>query len=362
MKHTILRRALALLLTLMLALSLTACGDDSKEPHGSAGKLDPKTDKDTSRTDDEGFSELAQAALDDLCSHRQQEYLAAAFLGEREKDDTTSLSAWLNNNCPDMVSIWPFLQEIGEKDIVGDYGDLYCIVPLVESAQVAVKSVEWEVLGNGLEPHYSDPLYSGEVGKPFLVYIGYAEIVPNEMYETDTVIEYTRDDGYANQWGPEHQWGAIYRPSDNGHDSVMDFSLLYGVGDYLPYMDYDSAPDAEWLPPTDMGLAGTKWESNNGWAIEFTYDEYADNVSGVMALYEPVEDAYGSIYRSLYFESTWWISYDCLSLGYYDGNCPFPLLISPSGEELVIMKSDDGSVLPFFEPGQSCVTLDLTYN
>lgn len=90
MKHTTLRRALALLLSLVLALSLTACGSESQDNSGTAGKLDStKTDADAAQSGDtdtaddgwQGFSDEAQAALDDLIAHRQQEIFAAAALG-----------------------------------------------------------------------------------------------------------------------------------------------------------------------------------------------------------------------------------------------------------------------------------------
>lgn len=238
------------------------------------------------------------------------------------------------------------------------HGELYCIVPLAESACVTVKSVEWNYEGNGSVPTFSDPLYCGEVGKPFLMYVNYGGVAGLWDDDPDTIIEYERDDGFAATWFPEHEEGCIFRQYQDGHDSVMDFSLLYDIGDYIPYLDIGPAPDSEWLPPTDLGLGNTAWYSDNGWVLEFSYDESAGVGSGCMVLYQPVEDEDGTTLTP-YYDGTWWMEDGSLCLGVYEGNCPFPLLISPSGEKLVIMQADDGSVLPFFEKGQTTVGLTL---
>lgn len=368
MKNTTLRRALALLLALMLVLSLAACGsddaDDGKQQDSQTGSIKQdagKTDTDApdNKDTEKSYSEKAQAAIDGLYTNQWKELFAASYLGHRDENETTDLVGWLHDNNPAAISFWPFLAEISEEDIIGEYGDLYCIVPMVESAEVTVKSVEWETLGNGMMPHYSDPLYSGEVDRPFLVYISYND---NWSSEPNMVIGYVKDDGSDAEWFPEQQEGYIFCPLDkNGNKLILDFANLYEVGDYVPHLEDTPDADSEWLPPTDMGLAYTTWYSENGWMLVFDYDENADNFSGVMTLYKPVEEDEG-MGLVFYFESSWWISYDCLCLGYYNGNCPFPLLISPSGEQLVIMQSEDGSVLPFFEPGQTICGLTLSYN
>ena len=136
-------------------------------------------------------------------------------------------------------------------------------------------------------------------------------------------------------------------------DMIFDFAHLYDVGDYIPRLDDGYAPDAEWLPPTELGLANTCWYSDNGWLLEFGADGSADDG---MVLYQPAED--GTL--APYYEGSWWMEDDSLCLGVYEGHCPFPLLISPSGEQLIVMQADDGSVLPFFEEGQTTVGLTLS--
>ena len=370
MKH----RPMTLLLALTLVLNLSACGSKSDTPQGSSGKLGaPKQDAQSATTETTpvtapeepapfAFSEIAQASLDDLCAHGQQEYMAAAFLGEREQGDTRSLSAWLYDTDPGLASYWPFLEEIPEESIFGEYGDLYCIVPLLESACVTLKEVAWETLGNGMEPHYSEPVYYGEVGKPFLIYIQY-----NDMWnsEPDLVIEYVRQDGFAATWFPEQEAGHIFRPDENGHACVIDFALLYDLGDYVSYL-YDGADvESQWCSPTALGLGNTNWCSDNGWMLQFGYDETAEGNSGGVVLYEPVSEG-DDVLLTRYCHGAWWMQDECLYIDAYTDQGEmvggwFSLRISPSGEQLVIIQSGDAFPLPFFPDGQSLAGLTLSY-
>ncbi len=357
MKHRSLSRAAALLLALVLAGGLTACGG---EPQGSSLQLGTtKTDPNSAA---HTFSEEAQQALDDLRARQNGELFAAAYLGYREEGDTSDLTAWLHNEVPALAASMPFLPEIPEENIIGDHGDLYCIVPLDAAADLTVDRVAWTTSGNGSAPEFTEELYRSESAEPILVYANYGDW----RDETDVVVR-ASDGGTAVEWFPliDFETGGVNVPVDgNGADLVLDFSHLYeedwmdipafSDADYdvesEPSEEYD--PDAEWLPPTDMGLANTTWYSDNGWVLEFG--------SGNMILYQPVAGE-GNATLSPYYQGSWWMEGDSLCLGVYDGNCPFPLLISPSGEQMVIMQADDGSVLPFFAPGQTTCGMTLSY-
>lgn len=403
MKRKMVRRLAALSLALLLALSLAACGGAPEEEkpagngtasgtQGSIGKPaapkqddpaqpdapdtpdisdtpdDPETadTPDTPDTPDDPdtdpetpveftYSAAAQAAIEGLYVNYWHELFAASYLGYREEGDTGSLGAWLHDNCPMIASFWPFLEEIPQEDIIGEYGDLYCIVPMDASLTFTVKSVEWEQGGNGSVPHYSEPLYYPLIDRPFLLYVTYG----TWRDETSLTVEYTQPDGFVGTWCPTYD-PETGRLEEWCRDRVLDFAALYDIGDYIPHLEQDPAPDAEWLPPTNVGLGNTTWYSENGWVLDFRYDEAAGLGYGDMVLYQPVEDETGTT-LSPYYEGTWWMEDDSLCLGVYEGNCPFPLLIAPSGEQMVIMRSDDGSVLPFFMEGQSIVGMTLSY-
>lgn len=300
------------------------------------------------------YSDAAQAALDGLYMNYGHERFAASYLGYREDGDTSSLSAWMYDNNPAQASFWPFLLEIPGEDIIGEYGDVYCVVPMDGNLTFTVKSVEWETEGNGSTPHYSDPVYYAQIDRPFLLYITHTQW----RDETNLTVEFVEPSGFVGTWCPTYdpETGNLYAHSEG---NILDFAALYEIGDYVPHLgNNDPAPDSEWLPPTNLGLGNTTWYSDNGWVLEFSYIE--GDETGYMVLYQPVEDGDGMTLTP-YYDGTWWMEDDSLCLGVYDGNCPFPLLISPSGEQMVIMQAEDGSVLPFFREGQSIVSLTLSY-
>lgn len=365
MKHFTSPRAAALLLVLALTLGLTACSDSgvntggntgntvNDNTQGSLGKLEIPATPEVSN-EQYVYSEAAQASIEKLYNTRQNEIFSAAYLGYREADDTGSLIEWLYNSYPQMPAFWPFLEEIPQSDIIGEYGDLYCVVPMDESVTFSVKGVEWEILGNGTMPHYSEPLYTPEVNRPFLMYVTHGDW-PDE---TNLTLEIIEPNGFVATWFPSYdpETGCLPEIPGDWYDTIQDFARLYDIG----YGIATPVGDMEWLPPTNLGLGNTTWQSDNGWLLEFKYDENAGTGYGDMVLYQPVPGDDGTILTP-YYEGTWWMEDDSLCLGVYDGNCPFPLLISPSGEQMIIMQSDDGSVLPFFEKGQTTVSLTLTY-
>lgn len=325
---------------------------------------DPVPSEEPTPTDEQGaaeeqgttefaYSAEAQAAIEGLYVNLWNEEFAASYLGYREEGDTSTLSEWLQDNCPMLTSFWPFLAEIPEEDIVGDHGYLYCIVPMDASVQFAVKGLEWENGGDNMPPSSSEVLYVPQLDRPFLLYSTCESWVDN----ADVVLEFVEADGFEGVWTPVLEPdGSITNPlAQDGGYTIVDFASLYDIGDYVPHLQSGTDADSGWLPPTETGLANTTWYSDNGWLLSFGEDGNAED--GMVLYYTEGEE--GTL--TPYCEGTWWMEDDGLCLGVYDGNCPFPLLISPSGEQLVIMRADDGSVLPFFVEGQTICSLSIVY-
>ena len=114
MKRLTLHRLASALLCLTLALSLTACGG-KKKPAPAAGNGGVKGPVSSSKTDQTGQAdpvkpsepeaevdqELVEECLDKLGFDLEYGGYpgAAAYLGYREKGDTSKLSDWLLENC-----------------------------------------------------------------------------------------------------------------------------------------------------------------------------------------------------------------------------------------------------------------------
>ena len=119
MKRLTLHRLASALLCLTLALSLTACGG-KKKPAPAAGNGGVKGPVSSSKTDQTGQAdpvkpsepeaevdqELVKECLDKLGFDLEYGGYpgAAAYLGYREKGDTSKLSDWMLENCLDLTA------------------------------------------------------------------------------------------------------------------------------------------------------------------------------------------------------------------------------------------------------------------
>ena len=180
MKRLILLRFFAALVSLSLALSLTACGGQS-EPSPSedgssmAGAFSGGKGNVSEPKDDPDDSEKAESGLDLLraCMAEDDQLAGAvAYLGQREPNDSSSMTDWLLENSGSLVSELPFLLEIpAERILGGESGKLYCIVPRDENTSLAVNHVTWESQGNGVWPVADEVLYREEYAQPVLVFV-----------------------------------------------------------------------------------------------------------------------------------------------------------------------------------------------
>ena len=134
MKRLTLHRLASALLCLTLALSLTACGG-KKKPAPAAGNGGVKETISDSRTDQTGQAdpvkpsepeaevdqELVEECLDKLGFDLEYGGYpgAAAYLGCREKGDTSKLSDWMLENCLDLTAEMPVMLTIPSERATG---------------------------------------------------------------------------------------------------------------------------------------------------------------------------------------------------------------------------------------------------
>lgn len=83
-----------------------------------------------------------------MAGYAPQAVIAAAYLGYREVEDTTSLTQWIKNNALELVKEMPFILTIPPERILGsDHGNLYCIVPRDDRAPPFCESCHMEIYG-----------------------------------------------------------------------------------------------------------------------------------------------------------------------------------------------------------------------
>ena len=405
------KRILALLLALGLLLSLCACGQKEQtapdEPKMSTDKVDllTKADKKTPERQPEeaisqsdmsdrvsrdettetqpvqyGFSQEAETSLGWLRDRIDVTgvMFGAAYLGYVgglfDEGFEAGFPAWLWETNEAMLLKYPFIAEIDEEHIIGGAGHLYCIVPVDENATLAINRVQWNEKTQTDE--VAEVLYRSESGEPVLLFAN----LDGVAYEADTQLFIT-DSNNTYEWYPGLNAESRLAPA---------LSYDYHIWDFTEYTwQYASPSLAQWLADgwggvTALSLAGSE-SYGMGWVYQ-TMVGQTDRVAYFSLRFYHDDESGGSVdlewsYEgSSDFEEMWsgfWTiesvmdgpSYVTLSLSLVGGNRyetsdgPFymsetyPLLISPSGTELMVGAGENGICLPFMSQSTTACVL-----
>lgn len=137
-----------MLLVLVLVLSLcmaTGCGKKPKTEKPISDKTElfketvaeptaaPETEPEVADKDD-GLVSLRQSMVE------TSQVFAAAYFGCLAEDPYVAVQEAAPQLCEDL----PFLLEIPKDRVIGEMGDLFCIVPADENATVAVSTGYWD--------------------------------------------------------------------------------------------------------------------------------------------------------------------------------------------------------------------------
>ncbi len=303
-----------------------------------------------------------QAALEALraeLAYYPDAALAMAYLGEPGTRDPAALAAYLEEHFPHILEVAPFLLDIPEENIIGDPGEdedsaLYCVIPRDEATSLSVNLVAWDA-DDAWENAWSsvtDILYRSEYAEPLFVFVGADPHVGMPDIQLIAVagngaqVEY-----YPNIYPETH---ALNCPVDEGYTPlVCDLAILAGAG----------CGDDGWYPPTDQGLLDTTWwVSGTGW--------YMTLRGGDADL--PYYTGYAEIYTHprgiTEYSGVWEMDGGCLYLQLTDGlgnvtEGRFPVLVSPSGEQLAMQADPQSGALPDFlgMAGADAMNLTLIY-
>ena len=408
------KRILALLLALGLLLSLCACGQKEQtvpdEPKMSTDKVDllTKADKKTPERQPEeaisqsdmsdrvsrdeatetqpvqyGFSQEAETSLGWLRDRIDVTgvMFGAAYLGYVgglfDEGFEAGFPAWLWETNEAMLLKYPFIAEIDEEHIIGGAGHLYCIVPVDENATLAINRVQWNAQTQ--QEEVTEVLYRSETGEPVLLFAN----LDGVAYEADTQVFITDNNGNTCEWYPSLDAMSYLAPCISEAGDYLSF-------DFTEYAWYNAPAEFSawladgWSGMTALGLAGSQ-DSGMGWITETMVGETSRYAYFSLRFY--LEDETGGsvdlewVYEdSDEFEEMWsgfWTiqtipdgpSYVTLSLSLVGGNRyetsdgPFymsetyPLLISPSGTELMVGAGENGICLPFMSQSTTACVL-----
>lgn len=198
-----------------------------------------------------GTSEPAEDAS--LNSFRQAmigttELFAVAYLGYQDimdSDEPVDPIAVLQEEAPRLCADLPFLTEI--QQVIGENGDLFCIVPASEDAQVTVSKAVWNEAAE--DYRFETVIYQGR-GEPFFVFCN------NAGMEPDTEVRIASSDGEA-VWYPRIDGNQCPEPLENDNWEPL-------FRDFTPYRErlahQHENMKGEWALPTAGQLIDTDWE------------------------------------------------------------------------------------------------------
>ena len=391
------KRVIAFFLILVLVLSLCACAQKQQartdEPNRSADdetlsdmpdqklpkKLSPGAGGSDMQPTPTGFSAEAEQSLVWLRERMAfpQTMFGAAYLGYVEK-----AGDWLSAADQTMLEKYPFLAEIDETRIIGSSGHLYGIVPLDENATVSVNRMRWDPESDTEE--VIEVLYRSEAGDPLLIFAAGGDDA--YAYLSYIQIQIVDSAGNSCMWEPQLYTSTGHIApcfSENGDYLSFDFTEYgwQGVSSELAPWLADG-----WSGVYASGLGGSWTTQAVAWDTDRMANYYLwffpeDEMGGTVELYWEYEGADPS---KTTWEEVWsgfWTttsvmdgpSYVTISLSLVGGDNygvtdgpyyiseTYPILMSPSGEEMVIGAGENEVSLPFMpkDDAQLCVlTLD----
>ena len=348
------KRARTLLLTLGLLLSLCACAqkeqtEEAARQRGMSDRTSCGEAMDTQSAQD-AFSQEAETLLGWLRDRMNfpMTMFGAAYLGYvgglSEDGFAAGFSGWLWETNEAMLREYPFIAEIDENHIIGRAGHLYCIVPVDGNATVAINRVQWNEKTQTDE--VVEVLYRSETGEPVLLFAN----LDGVAYEADTQVFITDTSGNICEWDPSLDAMSHLAPCTSEAGDYLSF-------DFTEYAWYNAPSEfADWLSDgwsgmTALGLAGSQ-STGMGWITETMVGETSRCAYFSLRFY--LEDETGGT-----VDLEWLVGGN--NYGVTDGPMylceTYPLLISPSGTELLVGAGESGICLPFMSQSTTACVL-----
>ena len=135
-----------------------------------------------------------------------------------ESDDGVDAIAFIRKAAPQLCADLPFLLALDQDHIIGEGGQVFCIVPADEKATVAVGLSTWNDDSETYE--YTDVIYRSENGQPILL------MCNSYYFGPDTQITVTDSTGNVAVWYPQMETIYSVAPLNNssGESLLFDFT------------------------------------------------------------------------------------------------------------------------------------------
>ena len=250
-------RLMAILLCCLLLLT-AGCAKPTEPPEVSTAGATTGSEETTGVTEPEETAEITEPAdAEDASLHSLRQAMvetpqlfAVAYFGYHDtidSDDPVDPYTVMQEQAPELCKDLPFLLDIPKDRVIGNHGDLFCIVPLDENATVAVSKGTWDETSE--QYLYEHSLYFADSGEPILLFCNNADFEPDTQLcisgPSGEIIWYPiLDDNDC----PMSLW------DDNRDNRFLDFSSYRE----MLVKDYREM-EGEWVKPTEEFLVGTTW-------------------------------------------------------------------------------------------------------
>ena len=242
-------RHIRLFIAALLAFGLMITAGCTEEPVTPAETTVSTTQVTVPSEADASLVSLRQALVE------TPQLFAVAYFGYHDTVDSDApVDPYevMQQEAPQLCADLPFLLEIPQDKVIGEYGELYCIVPLDTDAQVAVSLGAWDQVNE--EYIYEESLYFAESGAPILLFCN------STGWEPDTQLSISGPSGDVI-WYPQLDDNQCAAPlhNDDWEDLFFDFS---------PYREmlaakYHNATENidywDGVLPTEVDLIGKTW-------------------------------------------------------------------------------------------------------
>ena len=366
------KRVIAFFLTLVLMLSLCACAQkqqtetEADEPNISTDgetlpcmpdkklpeKLRPGAGESDGQPTQVAFSEEAEQSLVWLRDRMDfpQIMFGAAYLGYTGE---ASVGDWLSEADQAMLQKYPFISEIDAEHTIGNDDYLYCLLPLDENATVSVNLMRWDPKSDDEE--VIEVLYRSEAGDPLLIFANGGD----DAYAYLSYVEVRIVDNADNScvWYPQFDAMGHIVPSlsESGDYLSFDFTEYGWLG--MGYGGiYASGLEGCWTTQaaawdTNRTANYYLWffaEDETGGSVDLDWqyegsDLFEEMWSGFWTITSVMD---GPSYVTITLSLVGGENYGVVEGPYYISET-YPLVISPSGGEMVIGPGVSGVSLPF---------------
>jgi len=224
--------------------SPASSAETTKEPYETTEKVQPTLSE-------EEKSAASLYSLRQAMGGTSKVIAASYFSWTYDVMEPAELLEHIQVLAPELCEEFPFLLSIPEENIIGQSGEIYCIVPADPDACITVRRRIWD---SEDELDYTELVYSSDSGEPILLFCN------SGGFEPDTEVSISSGDDVETLWYPRLN-SEIYI------DPLFNYKQEEVLLDFTPYAeimnkDYLELQEDGCVLPSVENLIGGTWATD----------------------------------------------------------------------------------------------------